>query len=73
MEERITRSIDAHISRFLAETGETVEQLAEYLGITSNTLRNKRAGRTDWQFAEIVKLSELLCKSLTDLAYHGLD
>ena len=73
MEERITQSIDAHISAFLAESGKSVAWLANYLEITPNTLRNKREGRNDWRLSEVVKLSELFCKSLTDLAYHGLN
>lgn len=68
MEDSIVKTIAAEIGGYLTANKKTFGWLAEQLGITENTLRNKRDGRSDWSFREILRLSELLGKTPSQLA-----
>ena len=68
MEERINRSINAHIGAFLAVRNKSLCWLAEQLDMSRLTFYNKRRGVTDWRLSEVVKLSEIMDISLDALA-----
>ena len=53
--EAITSCLVAHMKG----NGITQVMLAESLGITTNTLREKMRGNADWRWHEILKLSEI--------------
>lgn len=61
-------SIDLAISHFMVEQKITREQMAELLGMSSNSLRSKRNGETPWTWFEILKISDLLGKTPDQLA-----
>ena len=68
MEQQITSSIDREISHYMVDQKITGEQMAEILGMTANTLRAKRTGKSDWTWREILKLCDLLDTSPNELA-----
>lgn len=65
--ELITQSIDRAIGYYMADNKLTREQMAELIGISTNTLRWKREGKNEWLLSEILKLSEITGKSPDDL------
>lgn len=44
----------------LARKGATLTKLAEYLGINLSTLSLKFNGKSEWSFAEVLKVKEFL-------------
>ena len=68
MEDRAVKTIDLAIGYFMVEQKLTREQMAELLGISTNTLRWKREGKTDWSWSEILRLSDITGKSPDELA-----
>ena len=68
MKQGTVESIDLAISYFMAEQKINREQMAGLMGISPNTLRWKREGKTDWTWSEILQLSELTGKSPDTLA-----
>lgn len=60
--------IDRAITEYLSEQGITRGQLAETLGMSTNTLRWKRQGKYEWTWGEILALSEIVGKSPDELA-----
>lgn len=68
MEQKAIVAIDGAIQKYMSENGKTVTDIAAYLGITTNTLSNKRNGRTDWKWSEIMALSSLLGVTSDELA-----
>lgn len=68
MVQQATKSISAAIAAYMDEHGLTREQMAKELGMSANTLRWKREGKTDWTWSEILRLSSLLDISPDELA-----
>lgn len=68
LEDRAVKTIDLAIGYFMVEQKLTREQMAELLGISTNTLRWKREGKTDWSWSEILRLSDITGKSPDELA-----
>lgn len=62
-----TASIDRAISYYITDKKINYDQLAEYLGISSQALYNKRNGKNEWLLSELVKLSELMGKTIDEL------
>lgn len=60
--------IDQRIAYYMFKNKLTVEKMAERMGMTANTLRSKRSGKTDWTLSEMMKLSEMLGVTLDKLA-----
>ena len=61
--EQAAKSIDLSIGYFMVEKKINNGQMANLLGMSANTLRWKREGKTDWSWSEILLLSEILGKS----------
>ena len=61
-------SIDRQIGYFMVEQKLTREQMANLLGMNTNTLRWKREGKSAWRWDEILRLSEITGKSPDELA-----
>lgn len=59
-QQAIIETIDRNITAFLKSRGSSMTWLASQLGITTASLQNKRNGRTDWKWSEILKLCEVL-------------
>lgn len=68
MKEQTAKAVDAEIKRYMDESGNTYTWLAERLGMNQLTLHNKRTGKTEWKWSEILKLCELTGKSPDELA-----
>lgn len=68
MKEQVRKSINKAIYEFLSEQQMTKSQLAELIGFTTASLRNKMNGTRDWTWTEILKLSEITGKTLDALA-----
>lgn len=68
MEQQEVRNIDNAIVVFLNETQMKREELAEALGISTASLLNKRKGKNEWLWSEILTLSSLLGKTPDELA-----
>ncbi len=62
----VEKSINRSIDELLEKTGKSKRELASDLGITTQALRNKRAGRSDWKWSEITKLSTMADKTVDD-------
>ena len=61
--EQAAKSIDLSIGYFMVEKKINNGQMANLLGMSANTLRWQREGKTDWSWSEILLLSEILGKS----------
>lgn len=68
MEQQEIKNIDNAIAVYLNETQTTRENLAKSLGISSVSLLNKRKGKNDWLWSEILALCNLLKKTPDELA-----
>ena len=68
MEQQEVKHIDNAIAVYLNETQTTREKLADYLGISTASLLNKRKGKNEWLWSEILTLSSLLDKTPDELA-----
>lgn len=64
----ITDTIDQKIAFFMFEQKLTVEKMAGLLGMTPNTLRAKRSGKTEWTLGEMMELSDLFGMTLDEIA-----
>ena len=60
-------AIDKNIAFFMFEQKLTVEKMAALLGMSANTLRAKRSGERQWTMSEVMKLSDLMGKTLDEL------
>lgn len=60
-------TIDREIAAFLRSQKMTQAALAEKLGMTENTLRWKREGKTEFRLDEIMKLSQISGRTLNQL------
>ena len=68
MEQLITQSIDRAIAYYMVDNGLSQKEMASLLGMTANTLRQKRSGKSDWYWSEVLNLSRIVGKSLDELA-----
>lgn len=68
LEQQEVKHIDNAIAVYLNETQTTREKLADYLGISTAALLNKRKGKNEWLWSEILALSSLLGKTPDELA-----
>ena len=59
--------IDRHITNYMNETNISVQEMADTLGITTNTFRWRRSGRYEWRFDELKKLSDMTGLTLDEL------
>lgn len=62
------KTIDLHISDYMRQENMTVQQMADELSMTANSLRWKRSGKQDWKWSEILKLAELTGKTPDELS-----
>ena len=62
------RAIDDAIAFFMFEQKLTVDKMAGLLAMSANTLRAKRSGERPWTWDEVLLLSDLLGKTLDELA-----
>lgn len=67
MASSITQSIDRSISYYMVDEGIGVGEMAERMGMSTNSLRWKRQGKQDWKWSEVLHLSELTGKSIDAL------
>ena len=68
MVQRTLESIDLAIGYYMLEQKINREQMASILGMSSNSLRWKREGKTPWTWNEILNISEILGKTPDELA-----
>lgn len=61
-------AIDREIAHFMVDQKLTQAKMAGLLGITEQTLIHKRRGVRDWKWGEVLHLSDILGKSLDELA-----
>lgn len=52
---------------FIASKGMTQLEVADYLGITFQSLSNKARGKTPWKWREVMKLKELFGQEIIDM------
>lgn len=60
--------INEKIGAWLLKNGNTREELAEKIGISRPALSNRLAGKTDWNWNDVLKVSEVIGCSLNELA-----
>lgn len=60
-------SIDLAIGYFMAEQKINREQMAQLMGMSTNTLRWKREGKNDWTLSEVLHLADITGKSPSEL------
>ena len=65
--EHVAVSIDRAIGYYMADNKLTREQMSELIGMSTNTLRWKREGKSEWTLSEILKLSEIIGKTPDEL------
>ncbi len=68
LELKVLNAVDLAIRYYMAEKEITREQMAKEMGMSANTLRWKREGKTDWTLSEILRLSCLTGKTVDELA-----
>jgi len=61
------KEIDRHIAEYMEREGVSVQEMADTLGITTNTFRWRRSGRYEWRFDELKKISEMTGLTLNEL------
>ena len=60
--------IDLALGYYMVEQKISRENLASMLDMSSESLRNKRNGKTPWTWNEILKISDILGKTPDELA-----
>lgn len=70
--EQVTATIDRAIGHYMADNKLTRGQMAEKLGMSPNTLRSKREGKSEWLLSEFMELSQLTGKTPDELAGFSL-
>lgn len=68
MKHNTVEAIDTAISEYMAANDCGNTQMAALMKMTTNTLRSKRNGSSDWSWSEILKLADLTGKSPDQLA-----
>ena len=69
----ILNSLKERIGAFLENTGTTKQSLANQLGISTQTLRNKLSGKSDFSLTEGICLSKILGCTVEDLRHSASD
>lgn len=62
-----TEAIDRAIGYYMVDEHIGVGDMAARLGMTANTLRWKRQGKQDWKWSEVLRLSQLIGKSIDEI------
>lgn len=60
-------AIDLAIGYFMAEQKINREQMAQLMDMSTNTLRWKREGKSDWTLSELLHLADITGKSPSEL------
>ena len=60
--------INEKLGAWLLQPGNDRDKLAERIGITLPTLRERLAGRNQWKWSEVIKVAEITDCSLDELA-----
>ena len=68
LEVSTVESIDKAIAHYMVDEALTQEGMAKLLSMTTNTLRWKREGKSDWTWSEILTLADLIGKTPDQLA-----
>lgn len=63
----MTDKINEKIGAWLLIEGNTKQQLANALGISTVTLNKKLSGETDWLWSQVCTISDLIGCSLAEL------
>lgn len=64
----MTDRINEKLGAWLLQPGNDRDKLAELIGITRPTLGQRLAGRSQWKWSEVVRVSEITGCSLDELA-----
>ena len=72
--EQVAAAINRAIGYYMADNNLTREQMADKLGMSTNTLRWKREGKNEWLLSEVILLSDITGKSPDELTdYDALE
>lgn len=64
----MTDRINEKLGAWLLQPGNDRDTLAERIGITLPTLRERLTGRNQWKWSEVIKVAEITDCSLDELA-----
>lgn len=56
----LAASVNQNLKAEFGRRDATTAQIAEWAGITENTVRSRRSGKTDWTLAEVTRLTEAM-------------
>lgn len=65
--EKINQNIDDAVTLYLRRTGTTQRDLAARFPLSELQFGRKRKGEADWRMTELVTLSEIIGKPLSEL------
>lgn len=65
--EQIAQGIDDSVTVYMRRTGTTQADMAALLSLSSLQFSRKRKGKAEWKMSELVTLSEIVGKSVSDL------
>lgn len=65
--EKINQNVDDAVTLYLRRTGTTQNDLAARIPMSEAQFSRKRKGQADWKMTELVSLSEIVGKSISDL------
>lgn len=65
--EKISQNIDDAVTVYLRRSGSTQGDLASRFPLSELQFSRKRKGEADWKMSELVTLSEIVGKSVSDL------
>ena len=68
MENEVLASIDHTIAYYMVDNKLTQTDMARLLGMSTNTLRWKREGKSGWSWSEILTLSRIVGKTPDEIA-----
>ena len=60
-------ALNSAIERVMADKGISITDMASRLGMSVQSLYNKRSGKHEWRWSEVMALSELADESLDAL------
>lgn len=64
----MTDRINEKLGAWLLEKGNTNEKLADMIGITRPSLRERLNGNAQWKWSEVIRVAEITNCSLDELA-----
>lgn len=64
----MTDRINEKLGAWLLQPGNDRDKLAEQIGITLPTLRERLAGRNQWKWSEVIRVAEITGCTLDELA-----